>query len=105
MKNVIVFAIFNYIITETYTSYTNEINSIFGTGDTDNDLIYRKQCNEICQTCCTGELFNITCPMVDYCKGLQTELEIFLYTIILSVYFGILILTMAIMFLVFYFLS
>jgi hypothetical protein len=105
MKNVIVFTIINYILAETYTPYTNDINSIFGTGDTDNDLIYRKQCKEICQTCCTGELHNITCAKVEYCTVLQKELDIYLYTIILSVYFGMLILTMVIMFLVFYLLS
>jgi hypothetical protein len=107
MKNYFLFFFFTqYIKCDLYTPYGGQINSIFGTGDTDIDILYRQKCESICKTCCTGDDLNsIICASLDYCKGEQSQLDLYLYTIIISVYFSILILTMVVMFVTFYLLS
>jgi heme/copper-type cytochrome/quinol oxidase subunit 2 len=105
MRNILLFIILNHTLSNIYTPYKNQINSIFGTGDTDIDISYKQKCKEICLNCCTGELTNITCATSTLCNDLQAQLDFYLLTIIISVYFSIIVFTMIILFIVFYFLS
>jgi hypothetical protein len=104
-KNVLIFTILKYIVSDLYTPYKNQINSIFGTGDTGIDHLYRNRCKEICLNCCEGDIAVITCATAEQCESLQSQIDIYLYTLIASVYFSILIVTASAAFVVFYLLS
>jgi hypothetical protein len=93
----------------------NKMNSVFGTGNKLKDIALNSACISICRNssdtytkgiCCTGEnLVSIKCMDRDYCKKLYKDINSYLTFLIITVYFSTAIVTMLIMFLIFFILS
>ena len=90
----------------------NITNSMYGTGNKLKDIIYMAACRSICSendtliVCCTGErLNNLTCMYEEFCGELLEEFNSYLTSLIITCYFGVMIVFMIIVFFVFYFFS
>lgn len=88
-------------------------NSIYGTGNKLKDLLYKNACTTICKevngggklSCCVGGIQDIKCMDEQFCQILIDLVNRFLIMIIFSTYFSLMLLTMIIIFIIFYTLS
>ena len=106
MKKYIILLFISLISCHRYHTFNNEINSIYGTGDTKYDIEYRVECDRKCNKCCDGQIKEkIRCLEEDECDKIENKLYRHIYKILLGVYFMVLVITTIIVFLVFYFIS
>jgi hypothetical protein len=90
-------------------------NSIYGTGNKITDVVYRASCKALCKKnyirefpnyCCSGEsLETLKCNTMDYCNILRGYINEFLISIVFTSYISLILITMLVIFLIYYFLS
>jgi hypothetical protein len=89
-----------------YGTFNDEINSIYGTGDTGLDKEYRGACRQICENCCRGsDISALECLSPEQCRELNRRLDKHLAKLIIGLYFGLLLVTSIVIFGIFTFIS
>lgn len=108
------YQIFQPKLQNNFTLENNEFNSVYGTGNRLKDVIYKTACLSTCislnidvkNSCCSGNDINkLECKSEQYCKLLKKYIEDYLFSIIISSYSALIIITMITMFIIFYYLS
>lgn len=89
-----------------YNKFDNETNSIYGTGNILEDVVYKVNCVIKCNSnCCIGDLNRLKCLTIKQCNKKADKIKSFVFKIILISYFALACLTSFIIFIVCYFVS